>query len=177
MLNYKKCRWRRISYFSFKCPCIFHVVWAAWAMTSISWSTYHQSQAHSALSSVCLSVWRCVNPSLYQQSHFSTRQTDQTPPAPNYNIIKSVWVFGKWFDNNKCWNIDSIFVASQTGSGKTYTMGTGFDVTIPDEELGIIPRAVSHLFKGIEQRRQEAEDQGRPVPEFKISAQFLEVLC
>lgn len=54
-------------------------------------------------------------------------------------------------------------------------MGTGFDVAIPDEELGIIPRAVSHLFKGIEQRRQAAADQGRPVPEFKISAQFLEV--
>ncbi|XP_073669362.1 kinesin-like protein KIF21A isoform X2 [Paramisgurnus dabryanus] len=69
----------------------------------------------------------------------------------------------------------TIFAYGQTGSGKTYTMGTGFDVTIPDEELGIIPRAVSHLFKGIEQRRQAAADQGRPVPEFKISAQFLEL--
>ncbi|XP_043083991.1 kinesin-like protein KIF21A isoform X2 [Puntigrus tetrazona] len=69
----------------------------------------------------------------------------------------------------------TIFAYGQTGSGKTYTMGTGFDVAIPDEELGIIPRAVSHLFKGIEQRRQEATDQGRPVPEFKISAQFLEL--
>lgn len=63
----------------------------------------------------------------------------------------------------------------QTGSGKTYTMGTGFDVNIPDEELGIIPRAVHHLFKGIEERRQAAQEQGRPVPEFKINAQFLEV--
>ena len=54
-------------------------------------------------------------------------------------------------------------------------MGTGFDVSIPDDELGIIPRAVTHLFKGIEQRRQAATEQGRPVPEFKISAQFLEV--
>uniref|UniRef100_A0A8C2DCM1 Kinesin family member 21A n=1 Tax=Cyprinus carpio TaxID=7962 RepID=A0A8C2DCM1_CYPCA len=69
----------------------------------------------------------------------------------------------------------TIFAYGQTGSGKTYTMGTGFDVTIPDEELGIIPRAVSHLYKGIEQRRQAAADQGRPVPEFKISAQFLEL--
>lgn len=66
-------------------------------------------------------------------------------------------------------------LVSQTGSGKTYTMGTGFDMNILDEELGIIPRAVSHLFKGIEQRRQAATDQGQPVPEFKISAQFLEV--
>ncbi len=63
----------------------------------------------------------------------------------------------------------------QTGSGKTYTMGTGFDVNIVDEELGIIPRAVHHLFKGIEERRQVAQEQGRPVPEFKINAQFLEV--
>lgn len=63
----------------------------------------------------------------------------------------------------------------QTGSGKTYTMGTGFDVSIPEDELGIIPRAVSHLFKGIEQRQQAATEQGRPVPEFKINAQFLEV--
>ncbi|XP_052453796.1 kinesin-like protein KIF21A isoform X3 [Carassius gibelio] len=69
----------------------------------------------------------------------------------------------------------TIFAYGQTGSGKTYTMGTGFDVAIPDEELGIIPRAVKHLYKGIEQRRQAAAEQGRPVPEFKISAQFLEL--
>ncbi|XP_073799503.1 kinesin-like protein KIF21A isoform X6 [Danio rerio] len=69
----------------------------------------------------------------------------------------------------------TIFAYGQTGSGKTYTMGTGFDVAIPDEDLGIIPRAVTHLFKGIEQRRQQAAEQSRPVPEFKISAQFLEL--
>lgn len=54
-------------------------------------------------------------------------------------------------------------------------MGTGFDVNIPDQDLGIIPRAVHHLFKGIEERRQAAQEQGRPAPEFKINAQFLEV--
>ncbi|KAF4081314.1 hypothetical protein AMELA_G00159900 [Ameiurus melas] len=69
----------------------------------------------------------------------------------------------------------TIFAYGQTGSGKTYTMGTGFDVNISEDELGIIPRAVSHLFKGIEQRRQAATEQGRPVPEFKINAQFLEL--
>ncbi|XP_046715480.1 kinesin-like protein KIF21A isoform X4 [Silurus meridionalis] len=69
----------------------------------------------------------------------------------------------------------TIFAYGQTGSGKTYTMGTGFDVSISEDELGIIPRAVSHLFKGIEQRRQAATEQGRPVPEFKINAQFLEL--
>lgn len=54
-------------------------------------------------------------------------------------------------------------------------MGTGFDVNIGEDELGIIPRAVNHLFRGIEERRQAATEQGRPVPEFKINAQFLEV--
>ncbi|XP_055795512.1 kinesin-like protein KIF21B isoform X7 [Salvelinus fontinalis] len=69
----------------------------------------------------------------------------------------------------------TIFAYGQTGSGKTYTMGTGFDVNIGEEELGIIPRAVTHLFRGIEQRQQAAKEQGRPVPEFKINAQFLEL--
>ncbi|XP_037539032.1 kinesin-like protein KIF21A [Nematolebias whitei] len=69
----------------------------------------------------------------------------------------------------------TVFAYGQTGSGKTYTMGTGFDVNIVDEELGIIPRAVQHLFKGIAERRQEAQEQGRPAPEFKINAQFLEL--
>ncbi|KPP66507.1 kinesin-like protein KIF21A-like, partial [Scleropages formosus] len=69
----------------------------------------------------------------------------------------------------------TIFAYGQTGSGKTYTMGTGFDVSIEEEELGIIPRAVGHLFKGMEERRAAAREQGHPVPEFKISAQFLEL--
>lgn len=54
-------------------------------------------------------------------------------------------------------------------------MGTGFDINIGEEELGIIPRAINHLFRGIEERRQAAAEQGTPVPEFKINAQFLEV--
>uniref|UniRef100_A0A671YSZ1 Kinesin family member 21A n=1 Tax=Sparus aurata TaxID=8175 RepID=A0A671YSZ1_SPAAU len=69
----------------------------------------------------------------------------------------------------------TIFAYGQTGSGKTYTMGTGFDVNIGEEELGIIPRAVNHLFRGIEERIQAATEQGKPVPEFKINAQFLEL--
>jgi len=63
----------------------------------------------------------------------------------------------------------------QTGSGKTYTMGTGFDVTVDQDLVGIIPRAVEHLFNGIEERRQEALNAGRPLPEFSIKAQFIEV--
>uniref|UniRef100_M3ZS13 Kinesin family member 21A n=1 Tax=Xiphophorus maculatus TaxID=8083 RepID=M3ZS13_XIPMA len=69
----------------------------------------------------------------------------------------------------------TIFAYGQTGSGKTYTMGTGFDINIGDDEQGIIPRAVHHLFRGMEERRQAATEQGRPVPEFKINAQFLEL--
>ncbi|XP_062238546.1 kinesin-like protein KIF21A isoform X3 [Platichthys flesus] len=69
----------------------------------------------------------------------------------------------------------TIFAYGQTGSGKTYTMGTGFNVNIDEDDPGIIPRAVNHLFKGIEERRQAATEQGKPVPEFKINAQFLEL--
>lgn len=63
----------------------------------------------------------------------------------------------------------------QTGAGKTYTMGTGFDMSISEEEQGIIPRAISHLFSGIEERKRAAQSQGVAAPEFKVSAQFLEV--
>ncbi|KAK5609460.1 Kinesin-like protein kif21a, partial [Crenichthys baileyi] len=69
----------------------------------------------------------------------------------------------------------TIFAYGQTGSGKTYSMGTGLDVNIGDDEQGIIPRAVHHLFRGIEERRQAATEQSRPVPEFKINTQFLEL--
>ena len=54
-------------------------------------------------------------------------------------------------------------------------MGTGFDVTVDRDLIGIIPRAVEHLFHGIEERRKEALNAGRPLPEFSIKAQFIEV--
>lgn len=65
--------------------------------------------------------------------------------------------------------------AMQTGAGKTYTMGTGFDTATTEEEQGIIPRAIAHLFGGIAERKRQAQEQGVPGPEFKVSAQFLEV--
>lgn len=64
----------------------------------------------------------------------------------------------------------------QTGAGKTYTMGTGFDTVTSEEEQGIIPRAITHLFGGIAERKRRAQEQGVAGPEFKVSAQFLEVL-
>lgn len=54
-------------------------------------------------------------------------------------------------------------------------MGTSFDVGIPQTQIGIIPRAAQHLFEGIDIRREQAEEKEKPLPEFKVSAQFLEV--
>lgn len=54
-------------------------------------------------------------------------------------------------------------------------MGTSFDVGVPEDSIGIIPRAARHLFDGIKKRREKAEEDGKPLPEFKVSAQFLEV--
>nr|XP_056703203.1 kinesin-like protein KIF21A isoform X7 [Euleptes europaea] len=69
----------------------------------------------------------------------------------------------------------TVFAYGQTGAGKTYTMGTGFDVNITEEEQGIISRAVKHLFKCIDEKRHAAIKQGVPSPEFKVNAQFLEL--
>uniref|UniRef100_A0A673BBZ0 Kinesin family member 21B n=1 Tax=Sphaeramia orbicularis TaxID=375764 RepID=A0A673BBZ0_9TELE len=69
----------------------------------------------------------------------------------------------------------TVFAYGQTGSGKTYTMGTGFDVSLSQQEHGIIPRAVHQLFEGIQTRRERAQETGIQAPEFKVSAQFLEL--
>lgn len=69
----------------------------------------------------------------------------------------------------------TVLAYGQTGSGKTYTMGTGFDVTKTAEELGVIPRAVEHIFHGIRDRQQKASSQGLPEPEFVVSSQFMEL--
>uniref|UniRef100_A0A8D0HGX7 Kinesin family member 21B n=1 Tax=Sphenodon punctatus TaxID=8508 RepID=A0A8D0HGX7_SPHPU len=69
----------------------------------------------------------------------------------------------------------TVLAYGQTGAGKTYTMGTGFDLSFSEDERGIIPRAITHLFSGIEERKREAQERGMPAPEFKVSAQFLEL--
>uniref|UniRef100_A0A8C5I477 Kinesin motor domain-containing protein n=1 Tax=Gouania willdenowi TaxID=441366 RepID=A0A8C5I477_GOUWI len=69
----------------------------------------------------------------------------------------------------------TVFAYGQTGSGKTYTMGTGFDVSLSQPEQGIIPRAVHQLFEGIQSRRVQAQEIGTQAPDFKVSAQFLEL--
>ena len=54
-------------------------------------------------------------------------------------------------------------------------MGTGFDVATSPEEEGIIPRAVAHLFEGIDRRKHDAKERNEPQPDFKITVQFMEV--
>ena len=55
-------------------------------------------------------------------------------------------------------------------------MGTGFEMSsINEENVGIVPRAVRQLFDGIAKRQDEAREAGLPPPEFKVSAQFLEL--
>ena len=69
----------------------------------------------------------------------------------------------------------TVLAYGQTGSGKTYTMGTGFELSTQPDQLGIIPRAVKHLFDGIETRVEEAKENNVQPPEFKVSAQFMEL--
>lgn len=54
-------------------------------------------------------------------------------------------------------------------------MGSGFDVHVPPEDIGIIPRAIGHLFSGIDKRKKEAMANNQPQPTFKVSVQFMEV--
>ncbi|XP_076284320.1 kinesin-like protein 31E isoform X1 [Lasioglossum baleicum] len=69
----------------------------------------------------------------------------------------------------------TVLAYGQTGSGKTYSMGTGFDVEVDESVVGIIPRAIKHLFDGIEEKQQHARDRAQMAPEFKVTAQFLEL--
>ncbi|XP_023331302.1 kinesin-like protein KIF21A isoform X3 [Eurytemora carolleeae] len=69
----------------------------------------------------------------------------------------------------------TVLAYGQTGSGKTFTMGTGFELDSQPGQLGIIPRAVRHLFDGISQRQEEARENGMTPPEFKVSLQFMEL--
>lgn len=54
-------------------------------------------------------------------------------------------------------------------------MGTGFDVDLEAEQVGIIPRAINHLFDGIDRLVSQAKEVGEAPPQFKVSAQFLEL--
>ncbi|RCN26978.1 kinesin motor domain protein, partial [Ancylostoma caninum] len=63
-----------------------------------------------------------------------------------------------------------------TGSGKTYTMGTAFDAgAISEHEVGVIPRALAHVFRRIIELRREAQENGILEPTFDVSVQFIEL--
>ncbi|XP_068214195.1 kinesin-like protein KIF21A isoform X3 [Palaemon carinicauda] len=69
----------------------------------------------------------------------------------------------------------TVLAYGQTGSGKTYTMGTGLEVDSKEDTVGIIPRAVDHLFRGIEERRAAAKEADTAAPDFKVTAHFMEL--
>lgn len=69
----------------------------------------------------------------------------------------------------------TVLAYGQTGSGKTYTMGSGFDVDLKDEQKGIIPRAIHHLFDGMHFRIKQSQENNVLPPEFKVTAQFMEL--
>lgn len=71
----------------------------------------------------------------------------------------------------------TVLAYGQTGSGKTYTMGTGFDVEIDESIVGIIPRAIRHLFNGIADKHEKARERGHIPPEFKVNILLIHTIC
>ncbi|KJH45711.1 kinesin motor domain protein [Dictyocaulus viviparus] len=71
----------------------------------------------------------------------------------------------------------TVFAYGQTGSGKTYTMGTAFDVdTVDEHEVGVIPRALAHVFRRVDEVKKEAQENGVLEPIFDVFVQFIETL-
>uniref|UniRef100_A0A0R3RJQ7 Kinesin-like protein n=1 Tax=Elaeophora elaphi TaxID=1147741 RepID=A0A0R3RJQ7_9BILA len=56
-------------------------------------------------------------------------------------------------------------------------MGTAFDMmdVMSEIDVGIVPRAIRHLFSGMDNRKQQALEQGFVEPCFDIVAQFVEL--
>lgn len=73
----------------------------------------------------------------------------------------------------------TILAYGQTGSGKTYTMGTGFDREISESQEGIIPRAVRHIFSGIENYQNNVYNENGETDhnsvQFNVAVQFMEL--
>ncbi|KAH8306623.1 hypothetical protein KR044_000212, partial [Drosophila immigrans] len=70
----------------------------------------------------------------------------------------------------------TVLAYGQTGSGKTYTMGTGFDQASGDHQLGIIPRAIRHIFAGIDGIQcVDNSDSSITKTEFSVAVQFIEL--
>lgn len=72
----------------------------------------------------------------------------------------------------------TVFRSPQTGSGKTFSMGTGFECEILEEQEGIIPRAVRHLFASINDMKDNPFDENgisMDTLQFSVGAQFMEL--
>lgn len=54
-------------------------------------------------------------------------------------------------------------------------MGSGFDVEVHEDQLGILPRAIHHLFSGIQLKIDNAHELRIMPPEFKVTVQFMEL--
>nr|CAD7463777.1 unnamed protein product [Timema tahoe] len=94
----------------------------------------------------------------------------ETPQSQVYDTCVECLVDGSLEGYNA-----TVLAYGQTGSGKTYTMGTGFDVELDPDQIGIIPRSIHHMFDGITRRIETARQTGEPSPEFKVTAQFMEL--
>lgn len=79
---------------------------------------------------------------------------------------------------NTVFFIQNMLNSMQTGSGKTFTMGTGFECESVEEQEGIIPRAVRHLFASINDFKDNPYDENgvcMDAIEFSVGAQFMEL--
>ena len=63
------------------------------------------------------------------------------------------------------YNLDWVGCALQTGSGKTYTMGTAY--TVGGSSEGVIPKVMETIFKKIESRKENSN--------FQLRVSFIEV--
>ena len=68
----------------------------------------------------------------------------------------------------------TILAYGQTGTGKTYTMGTGDLLRVSPDDHGIVPRAVALLFADLERKKKEAKDAGKTA-EFSCKVSYMEI--
>ncbi|ORY29191.1 kinesin-domain-containing protein [Neocallimastix californiae] len=64
----------------------------------------------------------------------------------------------------------TVFAYGQTGTGKTYTMGSETSSLNPEESIGIIPRVIQGLYNGIEQKKKENNE-----IEYVVKITFIEI--
>lgn len=64
----------------------------------------------------------------------------------------------------------TVFAYGQTGSGKTYTMGSSSWSDVPDDKLGVLPRALRHIFDECAKR-----ERGDARASMVLRASFIEI--